>query len=417
MRAAALLFAAAMLLRPRSAPAQDFAEPGSELTISVMTMGPGELVWERFGHNAIRVTDARTGSDVTYNYGMFDFAQEHFILRFIQGRMMYWMEGHPAAAEIRIYRRANRSVWLQELNLTPAQRLALRSFLEDNAREENRFYRYDYYRDNCSTRVRDALDRALAGVIRAATDTAAAGTTYRFHTRRLTENDPLIYAGLETGLAVSTDRPITRWEEMFLPLALREHLRSITVAGPGGVRLPLVRSETTVFESTSPEPPSIPPTWWPYYLVGGLLGGSLLVFWGERLETSAGSRLGFGILGGGWSLIAGIAGVILAFLWLFTDHQAAHANHNLFLLSPLSLPLVVSLPRHAARPRRISRLATVVAVAAGGLALLGLLWKFLPLPQQVNPEIMALALPLQLGIAVAMWRGAQMASTPAAEMR
>jgi len=414
MMVRALLIAAALVQSPVRS--QSPGEPGSELTISVMTMGPGQLVWERFGHNAIRVTDTRTGRDVTYNYGMFDFEQENFILRFIQGRMLYWMEGHPATSEIRSYRRANRSVWLQELNLTPRQRLALRDFLEDNAREENKHYRYDYYRDNCSTRVRDALDRALGGVIRSATDTSAAGTTYRFHTRRLTENDVLVYTGLETGLAGATDRPISRWEEMFLPLALREHLRTITVAGPDGRPQPLVRAEQTVFESSAPEPPAIPPTWWPLYLATGAIGGALLVFWGERLTTSRGSRAGFGIVGGVWSLVAGIAGAVLAFLWLFTDHQAAHANQNLFQLSPFSLPLAVMLPRFAAhRPRAgwTRTLATIVAA----LALLGLLWKFLPLPQQVNPEILALALPLQLGIAVAIWRAAQRTSTPDAVRR
>ena len=416
MRVRALLFAAAALV-PRSVIAQAEAEPGSELTISIMTMGPGELVWERFGHNAIRVTDSRTGSDITYNYGMFDFAQEHFLTRFIQGRMLYWMEGHPAEAEIRVYRRADRSVWLQELDLTPAQRLALRSFLEQNAREENRYYRYDYYRDNCSTRVRDALDRALGGLIRAATDTAAAGTTYRFHTRRLTENDPLIYTGLEIGLSALTDRPITRWEEMFLPLALREHLRSITIAAPDGTRRPLVRSETVVFESSAPTPPAVPPRWWPLYLAAGAIGGSLLVFWGERLGSSGGARAGFGIVGGVWSLVAGAAGAILLFLWLFTDHVAAHANQNLFLLSPLSLPLAVLAPRFAVRRGPPSRWTTGFSVLVGSLALLAVLWKFLPLPQQVNPEILALAVPLQLGLAAAVWRARQSFSTPIAEMR
>ena len=415
MKLGALLIAAALV--PGVTAAQGSAEPGSELTISVMTMGPGTFVWERFGHNAIRVTDARTGSDVAYNYGMFDFAQDNFILHFIQGRMRYWMEGRETASELRSYRRANRSIWLQELNLTPAQRVALRDFLEANAREENKYYRYDYYRDNCSTRVRDALDRALGGVIQANTDTAAAGSTFRFHTRRLTENDALIYTGLQIGLSSPTDRPISRWEEMFLPLALREHLRTITVPGPDGTRQPLVRAEQTVFESSAPQPPAAPPIWWPFYLVAGLIGGALLVFWSERLATSGGSRAGFGVVGGAWSLLAGIAGSVLAFLWFFTDHQAAHANQSLFFLSPFSLPLAAMLPRLAARRGAAGRWTRVLALSVGALALAGLLWKLLPLPQQANPEILALALPLQLGIAVAIWRRAQRRSTPLAEIR
>ena len=162
-------------------------------------MGPGTAVWERFGHNAIRVTDARTGADTTYNYGMFDFAAERFFIRFAQGRMLYWTEGHRADREIAAYVRADRSVWIQELELTPAQRVALRDFLEWNSREENKYYGYDYYRDNCSTRVRDAIDRILGGVIEAQTASVPTGTTWRSHTRRLTSNDAIVYTGLNTG--------------------------------------------------------------------------------------------------------------------------------------------------------------------------------------------------------------------------
>ncbi len=147
---------AASACRRRSAP------PGSELTISVMTMGVGEEVWERFGHNAILVEDRRAGSSIAYNFGMFSFRQEHFLLHFLQGRMWYWMAGYPTEEEVPRYIAARRSVWQQELNLTPAERLAIREDLERNARDENKFYRYDYYLDNCSTRIRDVIDRASA---------------------------------------------------------------------------------------------------------------------------------------------------------------------------------------------------------------------------------------------------------------
>jgi hypothetical protein len=150
-----------------------------------MTMGIGERVWERFGHNAILVEDRARGTAQAYNYGMFDFRQKNFLLNFIKGRMWYWMQGFGLAPTLDIYVRANRSVWVQELNLTPAQRLSLARFLEWNERPENRFYRYDYYRDNCSTRVRDAIDKAINGRLRAATDTIQTPYSYRWHTARL----------------------------------------------------------------------------------------------------------------------------------------------------------------------------------------------------------------------------------------
>jgi hypothetical protein len=95
------------------------AGPGSHLTVYLMTMGPGEQVWERFGHNAIWVHDAIAGTDIAYNYGLFDFRQEDFLLRFIRGTMRYWMAGFPAREYVETYVRANRSVWIQELDLPP----------------------------------------------------------------------------------------------------------------------------------------------------------------------------------------------------------------------------------------------------------------------------------------------------------
>jgi hypothetical protein len=380
-------------------------EPGSELTVSLVTMGPGKYVWERFGHNAIRITDTRTGADTTYNYGMFDFGHENFFTNFANGRMDYWMEGHDATREVRSYMQANRSVWVQVLDLTPKQRLDLRAFLQRNAQPEHRFYRYHYYHDNCSTRVRDALDRVLSGAIRRETDSAASGATYRSHTRRLTENDVFIYTGINIGLSRQTDRPISAWEEMFLPLALREHVRTISVPGENGARSPLVASEDTLYLSTDDPPPEAPPTWWPRYLAAGLLIGGLLAFSGRRRHASRAARTLFTIVGPLWSLVSGIAGVALAYLWLFTDHVTSYANENLLQFFPLSLALVVLIPlavHGKASPAAAQRVALAVAI----LSAIGLLIKLIP-GNQVNGEIIALALPIHLGLVAGLGRGSR----------
>ncbi len=369
-----------------------------------MTMGPGALVWERFGHNAIYIHDPDRGTDLAYNYGLFDLRQENFLLRFIQGRMWYWMAGHPAQRYLEQYAADNRSVWLQELEMAPDAKLALQRFLEWNALPENRFYHYDYYRDNCSTRVRDALDRFLGGSIRQQTDTMAAGTTYRFHTERLTENDRLIFTGLLVALGPGVDRPISGWEEMFLPLAMREHLRRITVPGPNGSPIPLVRSERTLFESSAPAPPPAPPRWLPWYLLLGLAIGGLALALGRRAGRSSGARAGLTLLVTGWSLVAGVAGAVLAGLWGLTDHVMTYRNENLFQVNPLSLLLALAavlLWGGRVNPRRFAeRLAVVIA----GIALLGFILQLLPGLGQVNGPIIALALPAHLGIAAALWR-------------
>jgi Domain of unknown function (DUF4105) len=378
------------------------AEVSNELTVYLMTMGPGKRVWERFGHNAIWIHDPARGTDQAYNYGLFDFGQHNFLLRFIQGRMWYWMQGFPAQSYVELYRKANRSVWVQELNIPPQARRQLQQFLEWNERPENRFYHYDYYLDNCSTRVRDALDRALGGRIRQLTTNVGTGHTYRFHTQRLTSNDPPIYTGLLLALGHPVDRPISAWEEMFLPLAVREHLRNVTVIDSSGVERPLIKAERTLVESTEPTPPNSPPRWIPaYLLIGVLVGGGSLAL-SRAAPTHRVARVGFGFLAGGWAFISGILGILLLGLWGLTDHAAAYRNENVLQFTPLALPLVWLIPGIVKRTRT-GRWALRLAVAVAGFSILGLILKAVPGFGQVNAQIIALALPAHVGLAASIW--------------
>jgi hypothetical protein len=394
------IFLLAALVTAGDVSAQAAPQPGSNLTVYLMTMGPGRRVWERFGHNAIWVHDPTAGPDRAYNYGLFDFRQQNFLLRFIRGQMWYWMEGFSAEPYARTYVRDNRSVWLQELNLPPAARLELQEFLRWNERPENRFYHYDYYRDNCSTRVRDAIDRVLGGRIKAATEQLPTGTTYRFHTQRLTANDPLIFTGLLLALGQGVDRPISAWEEMFLPLKVREHVRLVSVPGPNGRPIPLVKSEQTFFESTEPAPPETPPNWLAWYLAAGLVIALAVVGLSRKVGRWRGARVVLALFVLGWGLAVGLGGVVLGGLWGFTDHLMAYRNENLFQVNPVALLLVVLVP--LALWRRSWQAPSLVALLLAGLSALGLVLKVLPMFDQVNGPVIALALPIHLGVALGL---------------
>lgn len=391
---------------PSPGPAAD------SLRIYLMTFGPGSDVWEHFGHTALWVHDPARGTDQAYNYGMFDFNQAHFFRRFIAGKMLYWMQGFDASLFANAYIQENRSVWLQELALTPAQREALRAFLVWNERPENRFYPYDYYRDGCATRVRDALDLVLGGAIRRQTERLPSGSTYRSHSLKLVEDDPWAYTGLLLGLARPTDRPISLWEEMFLPLKLQSTLRRVTVPAPDGRMVPLVASERTVYQSTRPSEPGNPPerTW--KYALFGLAIGALLAGLAEaarragRRRTAAArvARAAFAVVGGSWTFVEGLLGVLLVFLWAFTAHVTSQDNENVLQLDVLALALVVLLPAAAHGARWAARPARLLAAAIAALSLLGLLLKATPWFWQVNGGIIALALPANLGLAWAVWR-------------
>jgi hypothetical protein len=406
-----LLSLIVVALAPLTAAAQQTgapSEPGSELTIYLMTMGPGDAIWEKFGHNAIWIRDASTGSDIAYNYGMFSFDEPGYLGRFLRGDMRYWMQPEDGPYSARVYAAHNRSVWLQELNLTPAQRVKLREFLEWNAREENRFYAYDYYRDNCSTRVRDAIDQVLDGGLKASLEPRSAGTTYRDHSLRLTAAALPAYTGLLLGLGPMVDRPLSQWEEGFIPMQLMAHIRSVNIAGPDGASVPLVLSEQTVFEATRPAGLATPPDRTPLYLAVGLLLAGLVVLAGKL----AAGRRGGGLLAVAilWSLVAGLFGVVLAALWTFTSHASAYRNENLFQVNPLSLAVVGLLVFAAVRPDA-RRAAAVAAIAIAAISVLGFIAQAAPGLDQVNGGIIALALPVHVAVAWSVWRWSGLSSS------
>lgn len=401
------------------------AAEGERLAVFLMTVGPGQAVYERFGHNQIWIHDPAAGTDIAYNYGVFDFEQENFIWRFIQGRMLYRCEPIEARDIAAWYRRnhpdrrlnftteqwlaidyiaAQRSVWVQELHLTAAQKRALQDFLEWNTTPPNHEYSYDYYTDNCSTRVRDALDRVLDGRIAEQARGVQTGTTFRWHTRRLTRPDWPLYTALDAVLGQPVDRPIDRWDEMFLPVQLMEHLRDVTVIDDSGREVPLVRREWQLFASKAFVAPDAPPErWWIGYGLAGIVLGTLLAAMGRLAgggNKIARWMMGWGLMG--WGLVAGVAGGIGTWVW-WTDHAAAHWNENWLQLNPVSLVLVVAGPMVAlSRLHRGGSAAWWAAVVAMGLSLFGAVLQVFPGMDQVNAQTIWLALPLHVGAFVAI---------------
>ena len=379
------------------------SEPGAGMSVYLMTMGPGDAVWEKFGHNAIWIRDTTRGLDVAYNWGLFDFDDVDFIPRFLKGSMRYWMGGYAGMPTVDAYASYNRSVWAQELALTPAQKLELLDFVRWNSLPENRYYHYDYFRDNCSTRVRDAIDRVLGGQLRAALDTTATGTTYRWHTRRLTQGSLPVYTGMDIVLGPRGDHPLSAWEEAFLPMSLRDHIRAIRVSGPAGPAMPLVRAESELFAATRLPEPDRPANLLAGFLAVGVFVAGLFVYCARlTAQGRRAGRIGVAALGTTWSLLAALIGTVMVLSWTSTDHVFMYRNENLFQLSPLSFLLVPLLITVGLSGRRMD-LAARVAGAVAGISVLGLLLQALPALDQVNGEVIALALPIHLGIAWGTW--------------
>ena len=380
-------------------PGSQHAEPGSDLTIYLVTMGNGTRIWERFGHNAIRIVDATNRTDSVYNWGTFDFAQPHFLRRFMTGNTLYWMQGDDMPRTLEVYQYTNRSVWAQELDLTPAERLAVRDFIVWNARPENRYYRYDYYLDNCSTRVRDLIDRVVGGQVKQAMASHLTNTTYRFHTQRSFQFDPAVALGTNIGLGEVADRRINEWEESFLPARLMDHIRDVRIRDSNGAVHPLVKAEQQLFRANGPPEPRQPPDEMVRNLAIGLAVAVLLGVLARG--ASAGkraARIGFATLATIWTALNGILGVILIVGWTATRHVFMARNENLLQFDVLSLALAVVLPLAVARARAV-RLARTLAIVVAAIAFVGFAMQVLPWFKQVNGEVIALTLPAHLALA------------------
>jgi hypothetical protein len=402
----AVLIMATIISWPRRA----HAEPGDELTISVLTFGPGDHPFSKFGHDGILVEDQIKGTRLVYNYGTYSFQSAWLIPKFLLGKYRYWLSVSPLSSVIASYSAENRSVLAQRLALMPAQKRSLADFLAWNAREENKYYVFDYYRDNCATRVRDLIDGTTDGALHAATNTPGA-LTWRGHTERLTADAPLVHFGLDLAMGGFIDQPIMFWQEMFLPSKLEEGLRRAMIgvvdAGGSADVVKLVDAETVMVAAHRPPLRASPPDFTRPLLEAGSAVALLLAAagWGAYRGHRA-ARVGFGSAIAALGLVLGSLGCLFLFLWIATNHEVAYRNENILQCAPFALLLAwlgISMAR--GRPGSAAR-AHRIALYALGCSGAGLLLKVLPWFSQHNVHLIAFFLPLWMGIALATWLAA-----------
>jgi hypothetical protein len=415
--ATALAFTAALGAQvPTTSPAPDaLSQRPENVTISLMTMATsGRNVWEMFGHNALWIHDNVTGRDTVFNWGAFDFTQPNFIPRFLMGRMWYAMAGDSLGHILLAYgpRYMNRSVYAQELDLTTAEKDSVLKQVRWYARPENVNYRYDFFLDNCSTRIRDIIDNALHGQLRPKADSLT-GTTYRWHALRLMQSNKPLVLGVNIGLGRMADRELTRWQAMFLPRQLHDFAAGVQIRDSAGGMRPLVRGERILYQDTRGPEYDKPPMMLLWLFVGGLAFGGLFAWLGVRAPASRGARRSAAVLAGVWSLVVGFLGVLVTLLWTVTDHVSAHYNENFLLFNPVWLILAWPLAASLWKGRSgvwTQRLAMTVAALAGA----ALLMHIVRISRQDNLALVLLVLPPALAMS---WIAARIRSTesPAAQ--
>jgi len=354
--------------------------------------------------------DAATGMDLAYNWGMFSFEEPNFLGRFLSGDTRYWVEAFPGSWLIEVYIAQDREVHEQVLALTEAQRTAIAALVTRDALPENRFYRYDYFLDNCSTRVRDALDTVLGGSLKRRFTVLTTDWTFRSESLRLTTPAGFAQAGIDLALGPKADVPITAWESMFIPMRLRDYLRDVTVPAADGTPMPLVIGEELIYKAKrAPEPTerrglTIGP--W-----GPILGAWMLLLAPLSLARRQRTRVPAAVMAATWYGLTGLLGAILLGMWLGSAHVFWYRNLNLLVASPIGLvaaiPAARAILRGAATPLARWLVLAILAQAALAvvLALVG--------PQTIGGPLLLL-LPAHIGLAVTFFRHASAAGAATA---
>lgn len=315
----------------------------------LITVDVGDMVYDNFGHTALRVYDENTNTDLVYNWGVFDMGGGvvDFSYNFFKGIMRYQLEIHTPAQEFNSYRSQQRTVWQDAINLTNLQKEILLRRLHWNTQPENIVYDYQYFTDNCTTRVRDYLDEAIGGRL-AAHAQGMTANTYRDQVQAHYESVPLIGFSLDIIMNSDIDRPVSLWEEMFLPLSLRRQLAQLPsdVAREGN-RLPLLNDAQLIMEFPSPKVETDPYQVASVMLLAPLLLPLLMLkkmpmsYFGthSRLVLKA-PGLNFrilGIMGLLTGLFSGVYGMLMLGSWFVSDHLDLHHNVNLLLFWPTDL--------------------------------------------------------------------------------
>lgn len=380
-----ILLRGALLLACAGSTVGAQAAQGDSVRVSLLTCGPGTEIYNLFGHTAIRYQDAGRGIDYVFNYGMFSFGTPNFVLRFTLGQTDYMLGVEDAADFVRHYRRSNRDVSEQVLNMTAQEKTRLYALLVENYRPENRTYRYNFFYDNCSTRPRDKIEAVVAGGIdyHADQQVPVAGVSFRSMIHRYTEHNRWSQFGIDMLLGSQADEPVTRRQMMFIPFFLEESFRHATRPDAmTGQDAPLVTGELTL-NTSDPTRDSVTAA-----DVLTPMRTMLLIMAAVAAATIYGLRrrrslwwIDAVLLGA-----AGTAGCILTFLALFSEHPAVGHNWLLCVFQPLHLLL---LPWVVMRVRAMRR-SIYMTVIFAALTLFMLFWGLIP--QELNAAVLPLAL-------------------------
>ncbi|MBK6265543.1 DUF4105 domain-containing protein [Marivirga sp. S37H4] len=341
--------------------------------ISLITVAPGDELYSGFGHSALWIEDKKNGLSIVFNYGTFDFETPGFYLKFIRGKLNYMLSAGRITYLVNSARQENRTVYQQKLQLSQSDKNAIYTFLVNNIKPENRFYQYDFFYDNCSTRFRDLLEDVLGEEL--SWNRKAEGYTFRYFLDIYLADKPWQDFGIDLVLGQPTDKVADKREEMFLPDLLMYHFDAATHNGQ-----PLVSEKIILFNAQEEEETAsfgLLPQHLTWFIC--LLGIFMSI---RHYKAGLNDKLFNRIL----FFVTGLVGCLIFFLWFLSDHVATVNNWNILWAFPLNVVFAFLLFRKPAKKWH------TFYYAAFGIVCFIVLGFFYTLPQQLHATVFPIVL-------------------------
>lgn len=228
-----------------------FSQVPSDTSVFLITCGPGTETYSHYGHSALRVTVAERGTDIVYNWGVFDFSTPHFAYRFAKGRLDYMLDAETTRRFLQTYLSEKRWVQIQKINLSASEKKMLMELISENLKPENVKYRYDFFYDDCSTRIRDLLEKVLGSRLVYSSPGEKKQLTFRFLVGTYQAQYPWLDLGIDLLMGTPSDKKASCRDMMFLPLELQNGLSEAYVNNNGKM-IPLLQNPETVLDYRDP---------------------------------------------------------------------------------------------------------------------------------------------------------------------
>lgn len=296
---------------------------------SVLTFGPGNSLNDAFGHNAFRIKDKAKGIDIVYGYGQYDFDAPNFYLKFARGKLNYLISRHFYSDIFNYYSRENRTINEQVLNLSTEQKQKLFHYLEDNYKPENRKYLYDFFYDNCATKIRDVLSTVTNNAITFKKPESFEPKTFRTLIYEHVDKNSWASFGIDVALGSVVDRQASANEFMFLPKYIHAFFEVSKINGNED----LVKSSNVLYKRTTDNSSGF--IFSPLVILGLLAIVILFITYKDFKEQKRTKWLDITLFS-----LTGTIGILLLLLWFGTDHTATWQNYNLLWACPLNIIVI-----------------------------------------------------------------------------